>query len=253
MTGLPHHPVEPPAATRSRRHGGDGTLPRLRGVDVLVVLLVTFAGMALLGTAGVVVGLVSGQPDLLLPAGGIGGTVGMWAGLWATLSWRRGWGWREMGFVRPLRSPWHLCWQVPASVAASLVGAALLGTSLGLSPESGEPSLESELGTLDVAPWVLLVLVLCVVVVAPAAEEVLFRRVLLDWLMTRTGALVAVPVTAVAFALVHVVPVAMVYVVFMGLFTALLRLWHGTLWAPLALHAANNGLVVLVAVTALTG
>lgn len=81
----------------------------------------------------------------------------------------------------------------------------------------------------------------------------MFRRVLLDWLVTRTGPVPAVLLAAVAFAVVHIAPVAMVYVVFLGLSTGLLRLWHGSLWAPLALHSVNNGLVVLIAALALNG
>lgn len=227
-------------------------LPRLSGRDVLLVLLAAAGATVLLGLSGLAlaVTLVGRQYALVLTL--LGGAVGIWAGLWLMLNRRHGWGWREMGFVRPRRSAWHLLWQVPLCVLASAVGAATLGTALGLSP-SGGSSLEQ--GALDLPFGVALValLVVCSVLVVPAAEEVLFRRVLLDWALTRMSTWAAVLLTSFAFAAVHVAPAAMVYVVFLGLFTSLLRLRYDSLWAPLALHAINNGLLAVIAVRALTG
>ncbi len=84
----------------------------------------------------------------------------------------------------------------------------------------------------------------------PAAEEIIFRWLLLDWLRTRFSSAVAVLFSAVTFGAVHVVPVVMIYVVFLGLSACLLRLWHGSLWAPLALHATNNAVVALIVMRA---
>jgi membrane protease YdiL (CAAX protease family) len=182
----------------------------------------------------------------------LAGTAGACAGLWFSLSRRRGWGWRELGFVRPRRSAWHLCWQVPVALLASLVGAALLGTALGLAPADGS-SRQLDVDAWAVGPWALLLVGVCSALVFPAVEEVVFRRVLLDWLVSRMSPLLAVALVTVVFAAVHVVPAIMVYVVFLGLFTSLLRLWYASLWAPLALHAANNSIIALVTGLALAG
>lgn len=229
------------------------TAAPLRGRDVALVFVVSLGAMVLLGAAGIFLAATVVGASYALALGILGGTVGVWAGLWSTLCRRQGWGRRELGFVRPRRSLWHLLWQVPAAMMASLAGAALLGAALGLGPAQ-DPSSERELVDVEqLGVPLVVVLVLCSVLVVPAAEEVLFRRVLLDWALTRLPAGAAVPLVAVAFAAAHLAPVVMVYVVFLGLFTGLLRLWHDSLWPPLALHAVNNGLVVLLAVQALAG
>lgn len=202
-------------------------------------------GGALLGSA------LGGTPYAV--AGGLTvGSAGAWAGLWLTLVRARGWGWRELGFVRPRRSAWHLGWQVPVALAAGLIGAAGLGAALGLTPGS-DPTAGDLRDAAPAGPLVLALLTACTVLVLPAAEEVLFRRVLLDWLVTRVPAVVAVPGAACAFAAAHVVPVVMVYVVFLGLSAGLLRRWYDSLWPPLVLHAVNNAIVVLVVVASLPG
>lgn len=224
------------------------TPPALRGRDVLLVLLACLGAMVLLAAVGVVLaalGVVADPYGIALAV--LLGTVGAWSALWLLLVRRHGWGWREMGFVPGTRW-WHLLWQVPAALTASLVGAAVLGAVLGLSPADGGSAQRDLVDAALVSPWLLLPVAACAVLVLPAAEEVLFRRVLLDWALTRTPALLAVPLTAAAFAVVHLAPAAMVYVLGIGIATALLRLWHGTLWAPLVLHAVNNAIVVLVTV-----
>lgn len=221
------------------------------GRQVAVVMLVSLGAMVALAAVGVVVAAATtldGEHALVL--GVLLGSVGAWAGLWFTLSRASAWGWRELGFVRPQRSLWHLLWQVPVAVLLGGIGAGLLSGLLGLS-EGGSSADQDLVDAAAVGPWSLAVVGICGVLVLPAAEEVLFRRVLLDWLLTRLRPGLAVAVTAVSFAALHIAPAAMVYVVFLGLFTCLLRLWYGSLWAPLALHAANNGLVGVIAATAL--
>ena len=220
-------------------------LPVLRGRDVLLVLVAALGGMLLLAAAGIALGLVvDGRYAFVLAI--LLGAVGAWTGLWLTLFRRHGWGWRELGFVRGRGRMQHLLWQVPAAMAASLAGAVLLGTTLGLAPEQGRSPDRDLLDAAALSPWLLLLVAVCAVLVLPAAEEVVFRRVLLDWCVARLPAPLAVVLTAAAFALVHVAPAAMAYVVFIGVFTALLRLYYDNLWAPLVLHVVNNGTVVLL-------
>jgi membrane protease YdiL (CAAX protease family) len=223
-------------------------LPVLRGREVLLVLLAGLGGMVLLAVAGLVLGLVVVGDRYAFVLAVLLGAVGAWSGLWLTLWRRHSWGWRELGFVRGRGQMQHLLWQVPAAMAASLVGAVLLGTALGLAPDQGRSTDQDLVDAAALSPWLLLVVAVCAVLVLPAAEEVVFRRVLLDWCLARLPATLAVLLTAVAFAAVHLAPAAMAYVVFIGIFTALLRLHYDNLWAPLALHVVNNGTVVLLVV-----
>lgn len=212
------------------------------------------------GMGGMGVGLVAGLvPALLL--GGIAyaalglvtAALGGALGLWLCLLRRRGWGVRELGFVAGSRSPWHLLWEVPVALVAGLACTATLGTLLGLAPEAaGGTDTDVLTSTFTAAPWSVAVAGVCVVLLLPAVEEVVFRRVLLGWLRTRLPTLAAVLVVSVLFGAVHVVPVAVLYLTFLGLSAALLFLWHRSLWAPVALHATNNALATVVAVLAAT-
>lgn len=211
------------------------------------------------GMGGMLVGLVVGIVPVLLLVGpsyaalGLAtSAVGGVLGLWLTLVRGRGWGARELGFVRGTRSLWHLLWEVPLVLVLALVTTALLGPLLGLAPrETPEDDLITT--TLTAAPWSLVVGALCVVLVVPAVEEVVFRRVLLGWLMSRLPVPAAVLLVSAVFAGVHLLPVAVLYLFWLALGAALLVLLHRSLWAPLALHATNNALASLLAVTALTG
>jgi membrane protease YdiL (CAAX protease family) len=226
-------------------------LPVLRGRDVLLVLLASLGGMLLLAGAGIVLGLAVVGDRYAFVLAVLLGAVGAWSGLWLTVGRRHGWGWRELGFVRGRGGMQHLLWQVPAAMAASLAGAVLLGTALGLAPAPGRSAERDLVDAAALSPWLLLLVAVCAVLVLPAAEEVVFRRVLLDWSLTRLPPVVAVASTAAAFAVVHLAPAAMVYVVFIGIFTNVLRLRYDNLWAPLALHVVNNGTVVLLVVRVL--
>ena len=232
-------------------HRSHPVLPVLRGRDVLLVLVAALGGMVLLAAAGIVLALAVVGDRYAFVLAILLGAVGAWSGLWLTPCRRHRWGWRELGFVRGRGRMHHLLWQVPAAMAASLIGAVLLGTASGLGPAQGRSAERDLVEAAALSPWLLLVVAVCAVLVLPAAEEVVFRRVLLDWSLTHLPPALAVAATAVAFAVVHLAPAAMVYVVFIGLFTGVLRLQHGNLWAPLALHVVNNGTVVLLVVRAL--
>lgn len=223
------------------------------GTDVAWALLAGLGGMALGGVVVLVPLLLTVGVEytaLGLLAAAVGGAVGLWVGLVR----RRGWGRRELGFVRSSRSGRHLLWQVPLALVAGLLATVAVGTAVGLAPdEAGDGSQGDFVDTalLTSSPWLVAVGVLCVVLLLPAVEEVVFRRVLLGWLLTRLPVAAAVVVASLVFAAVHVAPVAILYLFFLAVAANLLYLWHRSLWAPLALHAANNALVSLVALAAL--
>ncbi|MBH5302926.1 CPBP family intramembrane glutamic endopeptidase [Corynebacterium ulcerans] len=158
---------------------------------------------------------------------------------------RCNWGRRELGFIPPTRSLWHLIWWFPLTVMIGGINAAIIGTSLGLSPkEAGGTATGFHLG-----PIAAIVLLAGTILIVPFFEEVIFRRVLLDWLATKIPIQLASLLVVLAFTLIHISPAIMVYVVFLGISLVLARLWFSTMWAPFIVHAANNALVTIIALS----
>ena len=162
---------------------------------------------------------------------------------------RLGWGWRDWGFRRPRRSLWHALWQVPLAVMSSATITAVVMSLLGQTP-SGRGATEAAFEGGSIVTIVLVVV--AATILAPLVEEMLFRRMLLDWLRQRTPVVVAVLVCALIFAAVHVLPAAMLYVGLVGLWMTVLRVWSGALWHSVILHAANNTLASIVVITAMS-
>ncbi|MGX7707248.1 CPBP family intramembrane glutamic endopeptidase [Methylobacterium sp. Gmos1] len=92
--------------------------------------------------------------------------------------------------------------------------------------------------------------VLWLVALAPLAEEMLFRGELFGRLARLLSPAATVAVSAVVFALCHaenglLQPVS---VLPLGVALGVMRLWTGSLWPCVALHAASNGAVILARV-----
>jgi hypothetical protein len=87
-----------------------------------------------------------------------------------------------------------------------------------------------------------LVLALVASLAAPFAEEVAFRGYVLSALATRARPGPAILGTAALFALMHLDPVRLPAVLFMGVVLGWLAWRSGSLWPAVAAHAANNGL-----------
>ncbi len=98
-------------------------------------------------------------------------------------------------------------------------------------------------------PVELVALVVAVVVMAPLAEEVMFRGLLLPALSRRIGPLVGAVGISGVFALVHPDPVTFPGLFLFGLILAWLTTVTGRLGAPIVAHAAFNltSVVLLVA------
>lgn len=159
---------------------------------------------------------------------------------------RCGWGLREAGFTTPTRRLWHLLWWIPLTLVGGAIGATILSGVFGLSSSPESASTEGfQLG----APAVVL-LVACLTIVIPALEEIVFRRVLLDWCARFVPMWLAATIVTIAFAAAHVSPAAMVYLIFTSASLTLARLWFGSLRATLLIHAANNAVVSAIALTA---
>lgn len=132
---------------------------------------------------------------------------------------------------------------------AALLLTILTGTLAGVDPSGTDATSTTEALTFGLAG--LVATQVCVVLLLPALEEILFRRVIFGWIEQRLGSAIAVVGSALAFGLAHVAPPIIVLAFFVGLGAALLARGHQTLWASLALHALNNGVVTAVVLSAL--
>jgi membrane protease YdiL (CAAX protease family) len=93
------------------------------------------------------------------------------------------------------------------------------------------------------SPMKVLVEGLIIAVVAPIVEEVFFRGVLLHRWATRWDLRTGIVLSSILFALVHLDPIGKFV---FGLAMCALYLRTGSLWAPIAAHAINNGIVFLM-------
>lgn len=89
-------------------------------------------------------------------------------------------------------------------------------------------------------------------IIAPVAEEILFRGLLLPLLMKRLGAGPAVMLSSFLFALIHWHVPSFFPLFVLATTLALAYVYSGTLWVPIVMHALFNGmnLAILLLATA---
>lgn len=135
-------------------------------------------------------------------------------------------------------------------LAALLVGA--LVTSL-LIPFLGQPE-NNAVGLLRLSldPVFVALIVPAVCLLAPLAEELLFRGALFGWLRGRVPAWAAIPVTAALFAAAHLTPTLFPVQFVFGLALAWVRERTGSTFNTFIMHACQNTLAVVVAYVVLT-
>ena len=150
------------------------------------------------------------------------------------------------------RATWG--WSILVGTAV-FAGSSLLGYLMQL---AGSEPVPTNLALVEEAArhWPV-VLVLFAVVLAPAYEELLFRRVLFGRFLAAGRPWLGLGLASLAFALVHEVPglsanpplaVLQLWLVYGGMGAAFAWLyWRtGTLWAPILAHALNNALALTI-------
>lgn len=116
-----------------------------------------------------------------------------------------------------------------------------------LTPDDAPDKLGAGDGMLGMAGFAL-----AAALVAPVAEEFFFRGMVFRSFANSIGVVAGAIVSGIFFGVMHidslsserllqVVPLAM-----LGVFFALLYHWSGTLYAPIAVHATNNAIAVVV-------
>ena len=224
----------------------DSPLPTPTVSDVALAFLAGFGGTTIGGLLGAVVGFMIGEvAEAALLAMILAGMCGC-AGLYFALIRRRGWSLSELGFRSPAHSLLHLLWQVPLLMAFAVLATAGIGALLDVAPDGNQNAIVQDAA--DLGPASIAAILVLIAGVVPLIEEIVFRRVLLDWLMSKMPTAVSAALVTIVFALCHIAPPAMLYILFLGTGLVALRLWYRSLWAPLILHAVNNAAVTSIAI-----
>ena len=150
----------------------------------------------------------------------------------------------SLGFLPLGRRGWHLLWQVPLVILAAGVAAAIVGPLLGISPSDNTSAADGR-GVMVV------VSLACYLLLAPLAEEIVFRRLLMGYLDRSVPAFASVILSSLLFGVAHIAPPVIVYATFLGMGCALVTRFHNSLRAGFIVHLVNNVVVQLIAVSAL--
>ncbi|MFC6840651.1 CPBP family intramembrane glutamic endopeptidase [Xanthomonas theicola] len=148
------------------------------------------------------------------------------------------------------RSTWGWVLLVAAAVFVGSTVLSAVGAQLGSTPVPTNLPLMRE--AMAQMPLFLLVFA---VLIAPAYEELLFRRVLFGRLWDAGRPRLGMALSGVAFALVHELPgttgngvaaTAQLWLIYGGMGAAFAWLYKrtGTLWAPITAHGLNNAVAV---------
>ena len=149
-----------------------------------------------------------------------------------------------LGFLPLGRRGWHLLWQGPLVILAAGVAAAIVGPLLGISPSDNTSAADGR-GVMVV------VSLACYLLLAPLAEEIVFRRLLMGYLDRSVPAFASVILSSLLFGVAHIAPPVIVYATFLGMGCALVTRFHNSLRAGFIVHLVNNVVVQLIAVSAL--
>lgn len=94
--------------------------------------------------------------------------------------------------------------------------------------------------------WELLLVVLTISIVAPLADELFFRGLVLRSFMTRYGKVLAVLMVGFLTALFHTLePFKLLHSFLMGVLFASAVVWTRSLWTSVVLHSLHNSLSLL--------
>lgn len=89
--------------------------------------------------------------------------------------------------------------------------------------------------------WEYLVAFLTIVILAPVAEELLFRGYMYERLKRYGGTIIAILIVSVVFGLAHGQMNVALTTFALSVVLCLARDWTGTIWIPILVHMINNG------------
>jgi len=201
-------------------------------------VMVGVVGGQLLAAAGVPLKLAAEAPALLFTAYVLASLVALaWflprAGLW------RAAGWRWEGGRQVLRALGGAAVVLPLAGALGVIGQQILRNQ---PPTSPLITIMAQVTN----PWLLAVMVVMAVVLAPVVEETLFRGILYGGLRRRLGMWPAALLSGLIFGVVHYQPVALLALVGLGVAFAVLYERSRSLVVPAIAHGVFNGVNVLL-------
>jgi membrane protease YdiL (CAAX protease family) len=96
--------------------------------------------------------------------------------------------------------------------------------------------------------WSLALSLVAGAIITPLGEEGFFRGVVANALLAKYGAWVGILASAFIFAVAHGINPIMSVAFVVGILTALLFRWSGSIWPGVVLHGVNNATALLVPV-----
>ncbi len=162
------------------------------------------------------------------------------------LPWRLGRDWkRQLGIRTPHWLHVVLVFLIlPAFMIASDAVQTLFLSATGMKPPTAMKALNGIFGRF---PWPLTTLA---VAIGPGLVEELWCRGLIGRILSpRLGLVAAVVLTSLIFAAMHIDPTQLLVITLMGLYLHFVYLATRSIWVPIVLHASNNGLAILLALT----
>ena len=123
----------------------------------------------------------------------------------------------------------------------------VIGYGIGYELAFGVPELDTDIGVdWGSGPVALGLAVISTVIIAPIAEELMFRGYLLDSIRKMHGDRVAVVISAIIFGLVHFEPYTIGMAAIGGLVYGYIRVRTGSLWPSIVGHMIWNGFALIV-------
>lgn len=152
--------------------------------------------------------------------------------------------WADLGLRRPDHSPLHLLWQIPAVMLAGILASMFVLIPLGPGAEEGDDAASEAMGDLvSGGPAFVVLGLLTVAVLVPFVEEIVFRGIVLPALRARFRAAVGITLAGMVFAAVHFVPLALPYLLVVGIALCAMAEWYRSIVPGIVLHGVNNAVV----------
>ena len=154
--------------------------------------------------------------------------------------------WADLGLRRPDQSPLHLVWQIPAVMLAGMVASMLVLIPLAPADQDGNEATGASAAIGDLVsggPAFLVAGLFTVAVLVPFVEEIIFRGIVLPALRARYRSAVGIPLAGAVFAAVHFVPLALPYLLVVGIALCAMAQWYRSIVPGIVLHGVNNAIV----------
>jgi uncharacterized protein len=149
---------------------------------------------------------------------------------------------RQLGFRVPL--PMHTLIVILVVPGFMIMSGVIQEAFLWATGIRQPPAMKSLNGVFGKFPWPLTVLA---VAIGPGVVEELWCRGFLGrGLSARYGLVAGVLITSVFFALMHIDPSQLLVIALMGVYLHVVYVATRSIWAPILLHAMNNGVSVLL-------